>query len=161
MNINSDNLKHLTLNRTSTSDQGTIGQLFDNGQFKKWVIELPWKDNTPNISCIPHGNYIAVPHRYRGRINSFRLLDVPNRSSVLIHNGNFAGDKTLNYKTHSAGCLIIGSYIGYIKKQIAVLSSRVALRGLVNYIDNCQFLLSIRETINISKSKTFYKGETS
>lgn len=150
------NLKTIFLNRLSTSDQGTFGKLYDYDKLNKWILELPWNDNTFNISCIPYGSYVAIPYKYRGRINSFKLLNVPNRSNILIHGGNYAGDKSAGYKTHSAGCLIIGNKVGTIEKQKAVLSSRIGLREFIRYMNNKPFILTIKENIQITKSKIFY-----
>jgi len=153
MKYDLNDLSNICLYRYETSDQGTCGVLIDIKGLKKHIIELPWKDNTPNISCIPYGDYVVVPHKYRGYRSAFRLLNVPNRTSILIHNGSFAGDKSLGYKTHSAGCLIIGNYSGRLGNQKAVLSSRIGLSEFVSYMNNETFLLHIRELIPISKSK--------
>jgi hypothetical protein len=71
------------------------------GELALATLELPWKDNLPNVSCIPPGIYrtvIAWSNRYRRLMP--RLLDVPGRSGILIHNGKTAAD------TH--GCVLVG-----------------------------------------------------
>jgi hypothetical protein len=153
MEFDTTTLRKVYLHRYMTSDQGTCGVLTDDWELSKHIIELPWRNNIPNLSCIPHGKYIAVPHKYRGYRSAYKLLDVPGRSSILIHNGCFAGNKEKGYKTHSAGCLIIGNYVGRIGNQKAVLSSRVGLREFVSYMNNEIFLLSIEELKKISMSK--------
>lgn len=69
---------------------GTNGSLFLMGQEFCKTIELPWKQNRKQISCIPEGVY---PIRFRIS-NKFsrhiELLQVPNRSLILIHPANNA-----------------------------------------------------------------------
>ena len=42
--------------RNSTSDTGTFGQ-FRIGDYQCHCGELPWRDNSRNVSCIPAGIY--------------------------------------------------------------------------------------------------------
>jgi hypothetical protein len=66
------------------------------------TLELPWKDNKRNISCVPEGEYTLVkegPTVKRPYIY-FRVLDVPGRSGVLWHPGT--------YTHHIKGCTIPG-----------------------------------------------------
>ena len=50
------------------------------------------------------------------------LLNVPNFKFILLHWGNTASD--------SEGCLIVGSKLGVLKNQTAVLSSRVLYKQI-------------------------------
>ncbi|MCR8666193.1 DUF5675 family protein [Aestuariibaculum sp. M13] len=71
-------------------EEGTNGVLFINGSFFGFTIELPWQDNTKNLSCIPEGIYEVKP-RYSKRFkHHLQLIDVPNRSLILLHGGNDA-----------------------------------------------------------------------
>jgi len=77
------------LNRTYYP-KGTNGELFLNGKKVCSTIELPWKENKPQVSCIPEGNY-ELKKRYTARFgNHFILLNVPNRSFILLHAANDA-----------------------------------------------------------------------
>jgi Family of unknown function (DUF5675) len=69
---------------------GTNGDIFYEGSRICSSIELPWRNNTHCISCIPEGRYeLAGRHTERfGR--HFILKDVPNRSMILIHPANDA-----------------------------------------------------------------------
>jgi hypothetical protein len=53
---------------------------------------------------------------------------VPGRSYILLHEGNFSGDKEIGLRTHSAGCVLLGRKRGRLYGQNAVLSSRTARR---------------------------------
>lgn len=63
-------------------------------------LELPWKDNKFRVSCIPNGKYKAIKHKSPRLGNSFWIKDVPNRSEILIHIGNYNKD--------TVGCLLPG-----------------------------------------------------
>ena len=68
----------------------TLGELRLPGQRTLFTIEKPWRDNQPNISCIPEGTYVV--ERYSGTKfkNVFQLKNVPGRSAILIHIANWA-----------------------------------------------------------------------
>lgn len=66
------------------------GELTLNGKHIAYTIELPWRENKKRISCIPEGTYI-LRKRYSEKFKwHFVLLDVPNRSGILIHPANDA-----------------------------------------------------------------------
>lgn len=83
----------LSLKRLFPKETYTIGKLFIDDVYFSDTLELPWKDNEPMVSCIPPGTYPvkmlyspsfkrALPH----------ILDVPGRSSILIHPANWPSD---------------------------------------------------------------------
>jgi hypothetical protein len=55
------------------------------------TLELPWVNNENNVSCIPKGIYPIKKWNISGKFNyeHFLLEDVPDRSQVKIHRGNF------------------------------------------------------------------------
>ncbi len=71
---------------------------------KFFILELPYKDNLKNVSCIPEGVYTVYKSSYvnsKGKNRKcFRFKSVPNRSGILIHIGN--------YTFEIAGCLLVG-----------------------------------------------------
>lgn len=96
----------LTIVRTQGPDY-TEGTLSVDGAFYCFSLELPWKDNAPQISCIPPGTYpVAVaesPHfteKFGQPIYLASVLNVPGRSGVEIHGGNTPSD--------SLGCILCG-----------------------------------------------------
>lgn len=55
-----------------------------------YTIELPWRDNKPNKSCIPEGTY-QVEKRYSERFKRHMIIKgVPGRSLILFHPANDA-----------------------------------------------------------------------
>ena len=69
---------------------GTNGTLACNGRILCATIELPWKNNSARISCVPEGRYRLV-QRYSPHFKMhFMLKDVPGRQYILIHPANDA-----------------------------------------------------------------------
>jgi hypothetical protein len=121
----------LLLNRYDHDDKQTIGQLFLLGEndkiIAKWdSLELPWLDNQRRISCIPLGTYKARKHKSHKFGRTLWLQDVPNRSEILIHSGN--------YHTQILGCILIGKDLKDINKDgyLDVTRSRVAMKELMD-----------------------------
>ena len=73
------------------------------------TIELPWKNNERKVSCIPDGVYRTIRHRSQSYGECFWVQDVPGRSEILIHHGNYAA--SINPKTgtpDTKGCILPG-----------------------------------------------------
>lgn len=69
---------------------GTNGLLSCGGRKICDTIELPWKDNRPRISCIPEGSYRLRKRHSRKFRSHLMLLNVPDRSLILILPANHA-----------------------------------------------------------------------
>lgn len=67
------------------------------------TLELPWKENNRNVSCIPEGSYIMVKEATSTKhpYPHFRILNVQDRSGILVHR--------LTYVKHLLGCIGVGS----------------------------------------------------
>lgn len=113
--------KHLPivhLIRLVHSSKNTLGVLYSDKIFL-FTQELPWLNNIKRISCIPEIQklspehptddfYIALP-RYSDKFKQhFHIINVPNRSYILIH--------SLNFYTQTSGCIGIGKSISDINK---------------------------------------------
>lgn len=69
---------------------GTNGTLHYNNDRLCNTIELPWKNNQHQISCIPEGKYELIK-RYSDHFGwHFEVMKVPNRDLILIHPANDA-----------------------------------------------------------------------
>lgn len=142
-------LRRAVLVRGITSDEGTFGHLtLSDGQELR-TVELPWRDNAPTVSCIPPGVYrCETVHSPRfGRVYGVR--DVPGRSHILFHAGNFGGDKDQGWNTDLQGCIAPALKVGMLqnrngKAQRAGLSSKSALERLHAWGDLLPFELEIR-----------------
>jgi hypothetical protein len=79
----------LELTRTYFPD-GTNGKLEYEGKLICKTIELPWKSNETKVSCIPEGKYF-IKKRYSQKFQwHLEVLDVKNRSLILLHPANNA-----------------------------------------------------------------------
>jgi hypothetical protein len=127
-----------TLYRESDDGKQTIGTLVIQGVELK-TLELPWRDNKKQVSCIPSGIYICKPRTSEKYGRHFHALDVPNRTFILIHAGN--------YHTHTLGCILVGlSRVDINADGLAdVTSSRKALDKLLSIAPD-GFKLNIRAT---------------
>lgn len=64
------------------------------------TMELAWKENKKRESCIPLGKYDLIKARYDDR-KTFMVKDVPGRSGIYFHAGN--------WPKNSTGCILLGS----------------------------------------------------
>lgn len=77
--------------------------LDDNGDvvYQAASLELPWKANMRNISCIPQGDYsVSKVNSPKFGPGTFSVNNVKGRSNILIHAGNFTRD--------IEGCILLG-----------------------------------------------------
>ncbi len=91
----------LNIERKLSSEKCTMGYLIANGKVVCYTLELPWKDNLNNISCIPKGSYNGILRYDKNDGWRIQLEDVPNRTGVQIHLGN--------YTTEIKGCILVGT----------------------------------------------------
>ncbi len=116
------------LTRLRQTDQGTEGFLtLPELGFACFTLELPWRENRPCVSCIPPGTY-PLGWRVTCRRSTYHIRNVPKRSYILIHSGNYAGDIHKGLKTHVEGCVLLGKRMGWLNGQWAVLVSRSTVR---------------------------------
>ena len=114
-------LNTLTLYRFKSTHEYTLGYISDGHNVICFTLELPWRDNATDISCIPHGTY-EVHRRINGR---FRLSNVEGRAGIDIHVGN----RTKEIQ----GCILVGMIPGYLLGDRAVLRSKEAMAKLKIY----------------------------
>jgi LysM repeat protein len=119
----------LILQRDTFTDKSTIGVLYEDKNYNGvvdtkdiklgYTLELPFNNNHNNISSIPIGEY-RLTQRTSERFRSHYLVnDVPGRSYILIHAGNYPKD--------TSGCILLGK----TKGKDFVGNSRAALGDLL------------------------------
>lgn len=115
--------------RLKSDEKCTLGRLmlFDglNPIATFTTLELPWKNNERNKSCIPPGEYEVVPHTSPKHGKCFLIKNVSGRDGILIH--------TLNFANQTEGCVGIGMDFADIDKDggIDIIRSREALNSLL------------------------------
>lgn len=122
----------LTVERSISTLQGTIGTLFIDGAPFCFTLELPWKNNKSNVSCIPDGKYsakLATASKFKSP--RYLLENVVGRSGIFIHAGNWGGSVSDGYKSDIEGCILVGSYFSiYPEEQVMLRDSGIALEAL-------------------------------
>ncbi len=110
-------MSHIQIKRLDQNSECTFGALSVDGNLICFTLELPYKNNKPNISCISIGKYkYEVYKSKRFNRDCIRILNVYNRTNIIIHPGN--------YITDTEGCIFPGMHID--KKDIC--NSRCALQ---------------------------------
>lgn len=70
--------------------EGTNGSLLQGNMLICSCIELPWRENRQQVSCIPEGKYV-LEKRYNTHFQwHLALYNVPGREGILIHPANNA-----------------------------------------------------------------------
>ena len=145
-------MKSLKLVRNETSEEGTFGQLLDSrGEFMFFTAELPKyagdpdKENERQTDCIPTGSYKASIYNSPKHGRVYQLENVPGRSNIQIHVGNYAGDKAKGFKCNVEGCILLGKSFGVMSGQKAVGSSKVAIAEFMEKMAGEPFMLDIEE----------------
>lgn len=135
-------MRRVILKRDPSELSGTFG-VITAGMFSAYSLELPWKENRAMVSCIPFGEYDCsiIESPKFGKV--YTVKDVPGRTHVLIHKGNFAGDTERGLKSDVEGCILIGNAIGEIGGQRALLASRDAFTRFMEEMGGEPFRLII------------------
>lgn len=99
------------LERYDHGKKQTLGNLFvldecNDVAYDCETLELAWKNNQQNISCIPQGTYQVKKRYSRHFKHHFHVLDVEGREWILIHVGNF--------KKNTRGCVLVGNSLADI-----------------------------------------------
>jgi len=130
----------VVVKRKSFTDKQITGVLEaiegNNVIYTCYTLELPDKNNEKQKSCIPRGQYEVVKRNSPKYGDHFHILDVPDRSMILIHSGN--------YYTHTLGCILVGKGLSDINGDglCDTTQSKVAMTDL-NRILPKQFNITI------------------
>lgn len=142
---------HIVISRTFSDKVQTLGELVvfkDNTSVLTLkTLELPWLDNMRRQSCIPAGTYKARK-REGHESGSFKyqhihIMNVPNRTWILIHRGN--------YYHQILGCILVGTAHRDIDGDghKDVINSTQALNTLLSVLPQ-EFTVEIRNTTVIT-----------
>lgn len=120
------------LYRVFKDKKQTLGELQVGGA-SFFTLELPdlnndgIKNNEVRKSCIPSGTYRVTRHNSPKFGRTFWVKDVPGRSAILIHPGN--------YYYHTLGCILVGTDQRDLNKDglIDNVSSKKAMRALLEF----------------------------
>ena len=134
--------------------EGTNGTLFSSNQFLSHTIELPWRNNKRNISCIPEGVYEIIP-RFSKRFQHHLILkNVRGRSFILFHPANDA-------LRDLEGCIAPVTYLSGIGKGIYSKDAMQKLLSLVHQAkDRKEKIILTIKSQNYENYRTLSKTNT-
>ncbi len=133
------------LQRLQESNHGTFGVLRTPLGFKALSIELPWRENRSNISCIPPGEYKMIwTYSPTFKRMMYIALGTSPRSGIRLHPGNLAGDVLQGLRSHFKGCIGLGARTGVLSGQRAVLTSAPVVAAFQNHMEMKPFKLVIQ-----------------
>ena len=102
------------------------------------TLEPPDMENTRNISSIPAQQYVCERQVSLRFGETFQVMNVPGRNSVLFHAGNRVED--------TEGCIILAQHYGKLKGDRAVLNSGQTFHVFMAIMEgHSRFHLTIRE----------------
>jgi Family of unknown function (DUF5675) len=129
---------YIVLQRLTTSSEGTFGTLLVNGRPYYVTLELPWKNNQKDVSCIPPGEYKATrmfSEKFKKVL--FVLHNVPGRDLIEFHIGN----KVEN----TNGCILLGSE--FSKTEYAIVDSKVSFDDFMIRMPAEGFTVLIKDVV--------------
>lgn len=136
-------MERIILERFETSDQGTFGKIRIKNEIF-YTLELPWRDNIRNISCIPAGVYecrFSMSARFKRPM--YLVSGVNHRDGIRIHSANYAGDVDQGLKSNLSGCIALGLHTGVMSKQKCILLSQPAVRKFEKLMNGKSFILEV------------------
>jgi hypothetical protein len=104
---------------------GTNSKLYIDGELHSYCIELPWKNNEHQVSCIPDGTYKLAKQYSKHLGHHLQVLDVPERDGIAIHPAN-------NAKLELKGCI---APVTNLTGEGTGTGSRKAFNGLLEKVD--------------------------
>jgi len=116
----------LKLIRLSQLADATLGVLLFDEIARLVTLELPYRDNNKDISCIPVGSYKCKTVNSPKFGKTWEVLNVPGRDNILFHRGNTAKD------TH--GCILIGQKYGTEAGDTTIIHSTLGMEVLMRYL---------------------------
>lgn len=141
----------LRLVREESHDDGTFGVLSLPNGSTFMTLELPWRDNKPQISCIPPGTYKAKRRQTTRFGFAFEILNVKGRSGILIHGGTYAGSTDKEQKANSQGCILLGTRRGHNGRQKMITGYKEAMSAFYDAMGNhTQCTIEITGPTNLS-----------
>lgn len=110
------------------------------------TIELPWKENQRQVSCIPTGTYRCVYRESEKYPQHYILQNVPNRDFILIHQANYVGSPNpRTRKPDLLGCIGVGNGYSDLNGDgiVELTRSVVTLKKMIEVLNKRPFTLTI------------------
>ena len=95
-------MREVFLSRVKLTSTYTRGVIDVENEAPFSVLELPWRNNEVERSCIPAGTYILEQFFHKEWGITWFFQHVPGRTDVILHWGNFLKD--------TRGCPLIATF---------------------------------------------------
>lgn len=123
----------LELKRIIVANTAILGVIYDEKGLELCrTLENPFRSTTKD-SAIPAGSYECARDN-TGKFQFYKVLNVPNRQNIEIHQGNRERD--------TEGCILVGESWGFLDNELAVLSSNKTITKLKKILPQ-KFILRI------------------
>lgn len=117
---------------------GVVGDLYldDSGVFCH-SMELPWKNNEPDISCLPLGDYVCIVTHSPAFNKELYLIIEPfeHRAGFRIH--------AANRLRELRGCVAFGENFTEVDNSVFLQTSAKWVKAVMEHFKNEPFLLQI------------------
>lgn len=118
---------------------GILNASNNGAKFSCKTIELPWKQNQNNISCIPTGTY-EVKWTFSLRLlrYTYEIQGVKDRTGIRIHPANFFFDLK--------GCIALGNNMIDLNGDgvLDITNSKLTLKAFEDFMNRKSFTLKIQ-----------------
>ena len=143
----------LVLTRFGCLADSTLG-LLRVADMVLFSMERAWRDNEPQVSCVPDGLYELVPHSSVRFPETWALVGETvshfpdpskRRSAILFHAANVSQELE--------GCIAPGLSVQMFGAQLAVTSSQAAMDRLRSALGNAELLPGETHSLEIDTSR--------
>lgn len=133
-------MKKVLLQRAWEDGRATLGMItiIDEQHDPIYTLENPLR-KTKEDSRIPAGEYMCSPYSGNKFKNVYIVRDVPDRSGILFHWGN--------YETDTTGCILVGQGSMMLGKKPAITASRKGFDYLRDLIGENDFQLIVVDVV--------------
>jgi len=132
------------LQREKSTDGGTFGKLTLPDGTSYNTLELAWRNNESGKSCIPPGTYkVETRNSPKFGPGVYEVKNVPGRSAILIHSGNYAGNVDKGQKSNVQGCIMLGFSRSVQSGQPMINESKAAMQSFMDKMGGRPFTLTI------------------
>jgi Family of unknown function (DUF5675) len=99
---------NLTLTRTQSNDDCTLGQIVLPDGTLLYSLELPWKDNDKDVSCVPPGIYQLIPYTSPKHDSTWYLENAALGVGGAGSHRSFCEIHSANWASQLEGCIALG-----------------------------------------------------
>lgn len=117
---------NLRLIRIIEKEDATLGVLLIEEVPRLVTLELPWRFNQTDVSCIPVGRYKMNRIQSPKFGETFEVANVPDRGNIEFHWGNTYHD--------TEGCILLGNQFGITYAASHIIDSKNAFEAFLRFI---------------------------